>query len=82
MPVPLVFRWERYRFHFFSNEDDPREPMHVHVSAPGAKAKFWLFPQVKLAYNRGYDARTIKRLEEVVEQRRGEIEECWNDYFA
>lgn len=80
--MPVVFRWEGFRFHFFSNEGNPREPVHIHVSRQGAKAKFWLFPDVELAYNRGLDARTIKRLQEVVEQRRSELEEAWNDYFA
>jgi hypothetical protein len=80
--MPLVFRWHSYRFHFFSNEGDPREPVHVHVTREGAKAKFWLSPDVELAYNRGFDARTIKRLQEVVEERRAELEEAWNDFFA
>jgi hypothetical protein len=80
--MPVVFRWKGFRFHFFSNEGNPREPVHIHVSREGAKAKFWLFPDVELAYNRGFDARTIKRLQGVVEQRSSELEEAWNDYFA
>lgn len=80
--MPKVFDWNGYRFHFFANEGDPLEPVHVHVSQAGAKAKFWLTPEVELAYNRGFDARTIKRLQEVVEQRRNEIEERWNDFFS
>lgn len=80
--MPVVFRWNGFRFHFFANEGDPREPVHIHVSRPGATAKFWLFPDVELAYNRGLDARTIKRLREVIEERQAEIEEFWNDFFA
>lgn len=80
--MPKVFEWEGYRFHFFANEGNPREPVHIHISRAGAKAKFWLFPEVELAYNRNFDARTIKRLQEVVEQRREDIEEFWNDFFA
>jgi hypothetical protein len=80
--MPVVFRWNGYRFHFFANEGDPREPVHIHVSRAGATAKFWLFPDVELAYNRNYDARTIKRLHEVVEHQRSQIEEAWNDFFA
>ncbi|HZF44130.1 MAG TPA: DUF4160 domain-containing protein [Sphingomonadaceae bacterium] len=80
--MPVVFRHADYRFHFFSNEGDPREPAHIHVSQAGAKAKFWLSPDVQLAYNRGYDARTIKRLQEIVEQRLEELEEAWNVFFA
>jgi Domain of unknown function (DUF4160) len=80
--MPVVFRWNGYRFHFFANEGDPREPVHVHIAKAGADAKFWLYPEVELAYNRGFDARTIKRLREVVEDRCGEIEELWNDFFS
>ena len=80
--MPKLFDWNGHRFHFFANEGDPREPVHVHVSRPGAKAKFWLFPDVELAYNRGYDARTIKRLQEIVEQRREEIAEHWYGFFS
>ena len=46
--MPKVFSWNGYRFHFFANEGDPREPMHIDVSRAGAKAKFWLFPEVEL----------------------------------
>lgn len=80
--MPKVFDWNGYRFHFFANEGDPREPMHIHVSKPGAKAKFWLFPDVELAYNRGFDARTIRRLSDVIAARRTDIEEASNDFFA
>ena len=80
--MPKVFSWNGYRFHFFANEGDPREPMHIHVSRAGAKAKFWLFPEVELVYNRGYDARTVKLLQEVVEQHRSELEEAWNEFFS
>ena len=80
--MPVVFRQDGFRFHFFSDEGDPREPNHVHVTRPGAKAKFWLFPEVEMAYNRGYNARAVKRLQEIVEQRRAEIEDLWNEFFS
>lgn len=80
--MPVVFTWNGFRFHFFANEGDPREPAHVHVSRTGQTAKFWLSPEVELAYNRRYDARTIKRLRDAVEERRDEIEKAWNDFFA
>ncbi|MFN5128947.1 MAG: DUF4160 domain-containing protein [Sphingomonadaceae bacterium] len=49
--MPNVFTWNGNRFHFFANEGNPREPLHVHVSRAGATAKFWLYPEVQLAYN-------------------------------
>ena len=80
--MPVVFRWNGYRFHFYSDEGDPREPLHIHVAKADADAKFWLFPEVQVAYNRGFDARTLNRLQRMVEERREEIEEAWNDYFS
>ena len=80
--MPVVFRLDGKRFHFFSDEGDPRESMHVHIAQAGMDAKFWLFPTVRLVYNRNYDARTIKRLQDIVEQRRDDIERAWNDHFS
>lgn len=80
--MPVVFRYDGFRFHFFANEGNPREPVHIHVSRPGATLKFWLLPEVELAYNRGFDARTISRLQALVEQRAEELEDAWNDFFS
>ena len=49
---------------------------------PGIEAKFWLYPEVRLAYNRGLDARAIKMVRSVIENRRDEIEATWNDFFS
>jgi hypothetical protein len=42
--MPVVFRQEGFKFFFYSNEGDPREPIHVHVRGSGGLAKFWLSP--------------------------------------
>ena len=80
--MPVVFRFDGFRFHFYSDEGDPREPVHIHVARAGADAKFWLFSEVELAYNRGFDARTIWRLQEIVASHRSEIEEAWHEHFS
>jgi hypothetical protein len=80
--MPVVFRWKGFRFHFFSDEGDPREPVHIHVVKDNADAKFWLFPEVEVAYNRGFNARILKLLQGIIEERREEIEEAWNDHFS
>ena len=46
--MPVVFRLEGFRFHFYSDEGTPLEPIHIHVAKAGADAKFWLFPEVLL----------------------------------
>jgi len=80
--MPVVFRLEGFRFHFYSDEGDPREPVHIHIAKAGADAKFWLHPDAQLAYNRGFDARTIRRLREIVEAHTHQIEEAWNEHFG
>ena len=40
--MPTIFRHRGYRFFFFSNEGDPREPPHVHVGGGSDEAKFWV----------------------------------------
>lgn len=38
--MPVVFRHQGIRFHFFSNEGIPREPIHIHASRSDAEAKY------------------------------------------
>ena len=80
--MPVVLRIDGFRFHFYSNEGDPREPIHIHVARAGADAKFWLFPEVELAYNCGFNARTVRHLQDIVTNHRNEIEEAWNEHFS
>jgi hypothetical protein len=54
--MPVVLRAAGFVLFFFSNEGDPREPVHVHVRRAGALAKFLITP-VRLAQSRGFDAR-------------------------
>ena len=43
---------EGFKFSFWSNEND--EPIHVHVYKTGAGAKFWIQPEIRLAWNKGF----------------------------
>ena len=47
--MPTVFYYRGMRVHFFANEGNPREPMHVHVDSADATAKLWLDPEVQVA---------------------------------
>lgn len=60
--MPKLFDWNGYRFHFFSNEGNPREPVHVHVTRAPATAKFSVTPEVSVACNRGYSAKVLRNL--------------------
>jgi len=79
--MPTVFRQDGFRFFFYSNEGDPREPAHVHVMKDGYEAKFWLDP-VALERNHGFDARTLRQLARVVQFNRARIEKAWYDHFS
>ena len=48
-----VFRKNGFKFFFYANEGDPREPVHVHVEKNDIGANFWVKPVVILAYNDG-----------------------------
>jgi hypothetical protein len=80
--MPVVFRHSGFRFLFYSNEGDPREPQHIHVLRDGIDAKFWLWPDVVVAYNDGFNAKTLRQLTATIEQRREEIGRAWDDFFG
>ena len=79
--MPVVFRERGFKFFFYSNEGTPQEPVHIHVERDEKEAKFWLRPEVQLAYSDGFDARTLRNVLEIVESHRDEIERRWNEFF-
>jgi hypothetical protein len=79
--MPVIFRYKGYRFFFFSNEGDPREPMHVHVRKGEATAKLWIDPTVAVAEAYRMDASELRELAKVVEENRNVIERSWNEHF-
>jgi hypothetical protein len=80
--MPVVFRDSGFKFFFYLNEGVPREPIHIHVEKDGVEAKFWLHPEVRLAYNDGYHARTLRELLRIVEANKDRIERAWNEFFS
>jgi len=79
--VPVVFRHRGIRFFFFSNEGNPREPIHIHALSGDGEAKFWLDPSVRVADSVGFSANALRELAEVVERHRAVIEEAWHEHF-
>ena len=80
--MPVIFRYKGFRFFFYSNEGNPREPLHVHVRGNGCEAKFWLKPMVRVADSSGFDARALRELLQVVEENAALIERSWNEHFG
>jgi hypothetical protein len=80
--MPVVFRFNGIRFHFFSNEGNPREPLHIHAQRGECLAKVWMYPEVRLAENFGFSAADLRVILEQAELHAAEIERSWNEYFG
>ena len=80
--MPVVLRQQGYTFFFYANEGNPLEAAHIHVRQAGAEAKFWLAPVVQLARNDGFDAATLRKLNQLVHSHRAHLTRAWNDYFT
>ena len=80
--MPVILRVDGLRFLFYSNEGTPREPPHIHVIQERDEAKFWLTPEVSLAYNDGFGARRLNGIRKLVERNREGLENAWHEYFT
>lgn len=80
--MPVIFRFNGIRFHFFSNEGDPREPLHIHAQCGECLAKIWLHPEIRLAENYGFSASDLRVILEQVVLHAEEIERGWNEHFG
>ena len=74
--MPTVLRVGRYRFFFYSNENN--EPSHIHVKAESDQAKFWLTP-ISLASNYGFRAHELNEIERIIQEHQEELLEAWNE---
>lgn len=79
--MPVVFRWKECKFFFFSNEGNPREPLHIHVRSNEARAKFWIKP-LSLAENIGFPAHELNNLISVINDNQDLIERVWHEHFS
>ena len=80
--MPVILRYKGYTFFFFSNEGNPREPLHVHVRRAEATAKFWIVPQVSVAESYGLTGQELSDLARVVADNRQLIERAWHEFFG
>ena len=80
--MPVILRYKGYTFFFFSNEGNPREPLHVHVRRADATAKFWVEPQVRAAESYGLSSQELNELAKVVADNRQLIERTWHEFFG
>lgn len=75
---PTVFREKRYRFHFFSLEEDR---MHVHVACSDGDAKFWLEPKIEVAMAKGLSPHRLNEIRKIIEEHKDEIADAWRKHI-
>ena len=80
--MPVIFRHDGFRFFFYSDEGNPLEPVHIHVRKGGNEAKFWIIPDVRIAYNYGFDARTLRSVSKIIKTNKEMMERDWHEYFG
>ena len=86
--MPRVFKVGSYWIYFWSNENHPLEPVHVHVSqgAPSGNAtKIWITRAGKcyLCHNNSQiPAQALRNIMRVIEARSGEIIDKWTATFG
>lgn len=77
--MPTVLRIGPYRFFFYANENN--EPRHIHIQAERRLALFWLQP-VALVSSKGFSARELTRLLQLMEENQQQFVEKWNEFFV
>lgn len=80
--MPVVFRSGPLKFYFYSNEGDPREPVHVHVRGSGANAKIWLEPAIGVAESEGFNSKELSGIIRLVIDNRSLIRQAWREHFG
>ncbi len=86
--MPQIFKIGSYWVYFWSNENEPLEPVHVHIAqgAPTANAtKVWITRRGKcyLCHNQSrIPERTLRNILRIIEARSNEVIQKWTDYFG
>ncbi len=78
MPTAVVI--DGFRFFFFSNEGG--EPVHIHVKRGDGEAKYWLEPQLNLAYSIGFKVQEEKEIFRLVTEHQDMFKTKWHEYFS
>ena len=75
--MPTIFRYEGYRFYFYSNE---HLPTHIHVEKGDGYARVVLETlEVTDCYK--LNSKELKKVVKLVQKNRVKIEGAWYEYF-
>lgn len=86
--MPQVFRIGPYIVYFWSNENEPLEPVHVHVSEGRASAnatKIWITESGKTVIcnnNSQIPPRILHGIQRIIEGNSAQILGLWKEHFG
>ena len=86
--MPQVFKIGSYWVYFWSNENDPLEPIHVHVSQgepSGNATKIWITKSggCYLDHNNSQiPPHVLRNIMDMIEARSIEVIQKWQDFFG
>lgn len=86
--MPQVFKIGSYWVYFWANENDPLEPIHVHVAQgtpSGNATKIWITRAGKCLLcnnNSQIPLRTLRNIMAIIEARSEEVIEKWQNFFG
>ena len=77
--MPTIFAASGIFFRFYTRE---HEPVHVHIITGDGKAKFDIFPEIKLVKNNGVKPKDLKRAESIIEENKVFFIKKWEEIFG
>ena len=86
--MPRVFRIGSYWVYFWSNENEPLEPVHVHISQGSPRentTKVWLTKAGKCYLcnnNSNIPPHILKNIMRIIETRSDYVIQKWREYFG
>ncbi|MBQ7734238.1 MAG: DUF4160 domain-containing protein [Synergistaceae bacterium] len=86
--MPTILRIGRYVIYFWTNENNPREPIHVHIALGRARphaTKLWISStgQIIICNNNSLiPEKILRKIIRALENRVDEIIGAWFDYFG
>ena len=76
--MPTVFRYEGYRFFFFSDDHLPR---HIHIEKGDSYVRIEL-SNLKVTDSYHISQKEIRKLQKLVESKRDILKGAWDEYFS
>lgn len=86
--MPQIFKIGSYWVFFWSNENDPLEPVHVHVcqgTPTGSATKIWITRAGKCYLcnnNSRIPDHVLRNIMKIIEARSGEVIAKWSAFFG